>query len=302
MVSSLWMLLSAFLFAVLGAFVQLGTPDMGTMGIVCYRGIFAVTLIAVWAKATGRTLGTRYLKQHLIRSLLGVSAMALWLYSLAALPLGTGMTLHYTTPLFMAAGAMIFSVIRHQPWEWKLGLCSLIGFGGVSMVMQPEFSADQIVAAIAGLAGALIAALVGFQIRKLAELKEPSWRVVYYFSWICIVVGFAGHAGFEKDLHVDMNTVWYALGIGFAATFAQLAVTKAYGKGNIVLSAIMQYFGIIFGALIGALLYGDVVSLRSAIGMLIIIAAGVFASLTMKKAKPQKVKGEVNEKITADHD
>lgn len=301
MVSSLWMLLSAFLFAVLGAFVQLGTPDMGTMGIVCYRGIFAVVLIAIWAKSTGRTLGTKYLRQHLIRSFLGVAAMALWLFSLAALPLGTGMTLHYTTPLFMAAGAMIFSMIRHQPWEWKLGLCSLIGFFGVSLVMQPEFSSDQILAAVAGLAGALVAALVGFQIRKLAELNEPSWRVVYYFSCICIVVGFFGHVGFEQDLHVDMDTVWYALGIGFAATFAQLSVTKAYGKGNIVLSAIMQYFGIIFGALIGSFLYGDVVSLRSAIGMLIIIAAGVFASLSMKKSKKREA-GEVNKQVTADHD
>ena len=297
MISSLWMLLSAFLFAVLGAFVQLGTPDMGTMGIVCYRGIFAVVLIALWAQATGRSLKTRHLRQHLIRSLLGVAAMALWLYSLSALPLGTGMTLHYTTPLFMALGALIVSIIRRRPWEWKLGLASLIGFGGVSLVMQPEFSSGQLLAALAGLTGALLAALVGFQIRKLAELQEPSWRVVFYFSVICIIVGFLGHVGFEPDLHVDLKTVWYALGIGLAATFAQLAVTKAYGKGNIVLSAIMQYFGIIFGALIGALLYGDTVSLRSGIGMLIIIVAGVFASLTMKK-QPQRPSGRRHDKIT----
>lgn len=285
MASALWMLLAAFLFAVLGAFVQLATPDMGTMGIVCYRGIFAVMTIWAWAAWVGQSVRTRQYRAHCIRSFLGVLSMSFWLWSLSKLPLGTSMTLTYTTPLFMAAGVLIYDAVKHIRPEWSLAIASIVGFAGVAMVMQPEFTTTQLWGVAAGLASALLGAITAVQIRQLAQLHEPSWRVVFYFSALCIPVGLIGHFAWEPALHVDWTTVWYAVGIGLSATVAQIAVTKAWSGGNLLVNAIVQYAGILFGAAIGAILYGDTVSLRAALGMLIIVGTGVFATMQMKHGK-----------------
>lgn len=289
MASALWMLLAAFLFAVLGAFVQLATPDLGTMGIVCYRGIFAVITLWAWAASVGQSVRTRQYKAHLIRSFLGVLSMSLWLWSLSKLPLGTSMTLTYTTPLFMAAGVLLYDFWKRIRPEWPLAIASLVGFAGVALVMQPEFSAEQLLGVGAGLGSALLGAITAVQIRELARLNEPSWRVVFYFSALCILVGFAGHAAWEPDIRVDWMTVWYALGIGISATLAQIAVTKAWSGGNLLVNAIVQYAGILFGAGIGALLYGETVTMRALSGMIVIVATGVFATMQMR---PKKRKGE----------
>ena len=292
MVAALWMLCSSFLFAVLGAVVQLATPDMGTMGIVCYRGIFAVVTIWVWAAWKGETVKTRQVKAHCIRSFLGVMAMSLWLWSLSKLPLGTSMTLTYTTPLFMAAGALLNAAWRRVRPEWSLAATALVGFAGVAMVMQPEFTVTQLYGVAACLGSSFLGAVTAVQIRQLAQLREPSWRVVFYFSALCIPVGLIGHLAWEPALHIDVTTLWYALAIGLSATLAQIAVTKAWGGGNLLVSAIVQYSGILFGAAIGAILYGETVSMRAACGMLVIVATGVYATMHMrslaKKAKTAK--------------
>ena len=101
--SSFWMLVASFLFAVMAASVKMAAPEIGSFSMILWRGVFGCVAIFVWAMATGRSLKTQCFGSHVKRSGIGTVALGMWLYAVANLPLSTGMTLNYTSPLFMAA-------------------------------------------------------------------------------------------------------------------------------------------------------------------------------------------------------
>ncbi|MCD8338613.1 MAG: DMT family transporter [Burkholderiales bacterium] len=277
------MLLASFLFAVQAAFVKLAGTDVGALEFVFYRGVFGMVIIGLWAYFTGHTVKTRYLWSQLNRGFYGTGGMWLWLYSLAYLPIGTSMTLNNTSPLFMAAILLGLGLFRGKKIEWELTLATVIGFIGVIFILQPEFREGDFFPASMGLLSGFLGALAYFQIKQLARMREPSWRVVFYFSMFNLVFGLIGHTFFENPSLYNVKTIGCIVGTGLTATLAQVCMTKAYAVGNLLLSALLQFSGIIFGCIIGLIFFSDSLGFLSSLGILIIIAAGTGASVITKR-------------------
>ena len=68
------------------------------------------------------------------------------------------------------------------------------------------------------------------------------------------------------------------LGLGVSATIAQIAITKAYLVGNTLGNAGLSYLTIIFTTLIGVVWFDEFIDWKTALGILLIIISGVFAS------------------------
>lgn len=288
---SLWMLAASFLFAVLAAAVKLGAPEVGTFSMIFWRGLFGCAMLYVWAKCTGRSIATRYVMSHVKRSGSGTIALAMWLYSITFLPLSTGMTLNYTSPIFVAAIVVLASLLRRRPVEWKLVGAVLLGFAGVVEVLQPEVDARDFWPALIGLGSGLLSAVAYIQIKELSKVKEPEWRIVFYFSLCNLVFGLAGHLLFEAPDVYTSRSVGCIVAVGLSACFAQVAMTRSFGAGNLLVSSVLSFSGIIFASIIGAIVWNDVVTLQSAAGIAIIIVAGVFASLLTKRTNPKTSSG-----------
>ncbi len=286
---SVWMLLASLLFAVMAACVKLGSPEVGSLSMVFWRGLFGVLIMGGWAMICGRNLNTPYVLSHLKRSGLGTVALALWLFSVTVLPLPTGMTLNYTSPLFMAAFLTTGALVRGRLVEWGLVAATCVGFVGVVIVLQPEFQSGQEIAGFCGLLSGMLSALAYFQIRELTELHEPEWRVVFYFSVFNLVFGLVTHGLFEPSDVYTMKSVSCIVGAGVSATLAQICMTKAFGSGNLLLSSILSFSGIVFATFIGLFIFGDPISLQSASGIVIIILAGVTASVMTKRRKTKSI-------------
>jgi len=67
------------------------------------------------------------------------------------------------------------------------------------------------------------------------------------------------------------------LGLGASATFAQLAMTRAYRVGNTLVVGSMAYSTIVFASLFGMLLWHEILPPSSWLGMALIIASGVLS-------------------------
>lgn len=67
------------------------------------------------------------------------------------------------------------------------------------------------------------------------------------------------------------------LGVGIAALVAQTALTRAFSLGNTLVTANLQYSGVIFATLISMLVWDDWPALAGWIGMLLIVASGMTA-------------------------
>jgi drug/metabolite transporter (DMT)-like permease len=68
------------------------------------------------------------------------------------------------------------------------------------------------------------------------------------------------------------------LSIGVLAAIAQMAMTRAYRLGNTLVTANLQYTGIVFSSIWGVLIWSDILSFFSWLGIAIILVSGIVAT------------------------
>ena len=289
---SLWMLAAAACFSLMAACTKFGAQDFGTFELVFYRSLFGVVTIGGWALVKGLSIRTERFLSHMKRSFLGTLALSIWFFAIGALPLGTAMTLNYTNPLYMALILTILAIRRKEPLELGLVGNVLVGFFGITLVLRPELRAGDEAAALIGASAGFFTALAYFQVKELCVMKEPEWRIVFFFTLFGTVWGLVGQL-LDGGLHpLTAQNIPPLLGMGIFATIAQLCMTRAWGAGNMLLTSALQFSAIVFAAFLGLVLFSEPISLQSAVGIGIIIAAGITATLLTKRstAKPSAAK------------
>ena len=86
--------------------------DMGSGELVFWRMLFAAVVLGGLAKLQGKTFSTPNLPRHLNRSVVGTVAMMCNFYAVMHLSLATGVTLSYTSSIFLAV--LSFIVLRER--------------------------------------------------------------------------------------------------------------------------------------------------------------------------------------------
>jgi drug/metabolite transporter (DMT)-like permease len=283
---TLAMVLATLLFASMGVCVKLASELYSAAEIVMYRGVVGVLVMTGVARVRGESWRTPYPAMHFWRSAVGVTALALWFYAIGGLPLATGMTLNYMSSIWMAVllvgGSMVTGA---QRVDSRLIATVMVGFGGVAMVLQPTLGAEAWAPSLAGLASGLFSALAYLQVAALARVGEPDSRIVYYFSWGSVLVGglIALFDGFHPH---SLKGAGWLLATGVLATLAQMMLTRAYAAGKPLVNATLAYLGIVFSVLYAHFLFGDELGATALGGMLLIIVAGVAASLLRARQLP----------------
>ena len=280
--ASLYMLFAAFAFSLMGACVKLASASYSISEIVMYRGLIGVLMLFALVRHQNGTLRTTVPRAHLWRGLVGVVSLWLWFYGIAQLPLATAVTLNYMAPIWMAA--FLFCAGWWQAKNhvaWPLVGAILLSFVGVILVLQPALESRQWLGAATTLVSGMVSAAAYLQVRRLGQLGEPEYRVVFYFALMNLVTGLIGVASTAGDASV---VTWHALDahgfalllvMGVAATLAQMAMTRAYAIGNTLVVANLQYTGIIFSSVWGMLLWGDRFDWHVWLGMAVILGSGL---------------------------
>jgi S-adenosylmethionine uptake transporter len=279
---SLWMLFASFVFAIMGVCVKLASNYYSTSEIVMYRGMIGMVFLAVLVKMQGGTLRTNLPWHHLRRGTIGVIALWLWFYSIGVLPLAAAMTLNYMSPIWMAAMLFFTGWWRGSSrFEWKLVAAIVTSFIGVTMLLQPSFKSDQWFGGVIALCSGMLAALAYLQVRDLGRLGEPEYRVVFYFSATCVVAGLLtallspGTTGAPTWHAHSGKGIALLLTIGVTAAVAQIAMTRAYHLGKTLVTANLQYTGIIFSTMWGILIWNDTLSWPAWTGILVVLGSGI---------------------------
>lgn len=290
---SLWMIVAAFLFSVMGVFVKLASDVHSAWEILFWRSLFGlfvlVPLIRQMPGGLRAGLATKYWSAHTVRNLSGTMAVVLWFGSMAHLPIATSMTLNYTSSLFIGLGLFVGAAWRGRALSLEgmrqgpMLAALVVGFVGIVLVLRPSFDQNQVIWALAALASGMLAAVALMSVRALGQLGEPSSRIVFYFTLSGLLAALAGMA--VTDAHrPDPFHLLLLVGVGVTAVTAQLALTRAYGYGRALLATNLNYVGILFATLWGWLFWGDQVPLIAAAGMLLIVSAGIGATLLTASA------------------
>lgn len=296
MPAPLLMVLATLLFATMGVCVKLASELYAASEIVMYRGLVGMVLMALMTRRHQMSLRTTVPGMHLWRSISGVAALSLWFYAIGKLPLATAMTLNYMSSvwmaLFMLGGAVLLGA---QRLDWRLVAAVLLGFVGVALILRPTLDQQQLWHGLAGLLSGMLAALAYLQVTALGRAGEPELRVVFYFSLGGAIAGAATTAVAVGTLQPHtLKGMALLLAVGLLATTAQVAMTRAYAVGRPLVNACLQYLGIVFSFGYGMLLFRDPLTLSATVGMLLIVAAGLAATLLRARVAPPAKDSQFN--------
>lgn len=292
--ASLWMLFASFAFSAMGAGVKLASTIYSTSEIVMYRGLVGTFVLLALVIAQRGTLRTAFAGAHLWRATVGVISLWMWFYAIGQLPLATAVTLNYMAPIWMA-----FFLLCLGWWQsknhvaWPLIGAIAMSFAGVTLVLQPSVGSDQWLGGVVGVGSSVMSALAYLQVRKLGQMGEPEFRVVFYFSLMTAAAGMFGTMLEGRAAGVPVFTPHTGYGaalllaIGVSAAFAQIAMTRAYLLGNVLVVANLQYTGIIFSSLWGVYLWNDKMDWHVWLGMGVILVSGIAVSFYNTRSTPQ---------------
>jgi drug/metabolite transporter (DMT)-like permease len=281
---SLWMLVAALGFAVMGALVKVGASKFSSAELVFYRSAFGLVAIYIFIFSKKLPLKTPVMGKHMSRALVGFVSLVMFFYAIAHLPLATAITLNYTSPLFLAA---FMPFMLHEKPKKMLYWAVLLGFTGAVLLLKPSFATEDALAGTIGLLSGMGAGLAYIHVKQLGNLNEPDWRTVFYFTLVSTIGG-----GIWMLLHHFHPIAWQDLpiliGLGISATIAQLALTRAYRTGKTLTVASLAYVTVVISSFFGVLFWNEHLSTSEWIAIGLIILSGIMSVRITANTTSQK--------------
>jgi len=269
---ALLILASELMFASMGASIKaLALSNLTHEVTVFFRNLLGLLLVLPLIINTGLSnFKTQIPHLHVLRAVLGVSAMYCFFYALGYLHLADGMLLKMTAPLFIP----ILTFLWLKETASRLALWAIpIGFFGVILVIRPEGEIQW--ASIIGLLGGLLAAGAKVTVRRLSH-SEPTTRIVFYFALFATLISCVPLL--LGAWQTPTWTQWQLIVlVAFFGSMGQLLMTQGYSSAPAAQISPLTFFSVIFGAAYGYLFWQEVLDLRFIGGALLIAIAGGFA-------------------------
>jgi drug/metabolite transporter (DMT)-like permease len=278
---SLWMIAASLLFASMGVCVKLGAAQFSAAELVFWRGFIATLILGGYVLVRRLPLATPHARTHVVRGLAGFVSLVMYFYSISMIPLAAAVTLNYTSPLFLA---LLLALWLKEPVRRGFYGVLAAGFVGVIFLLQPALGGGQWPGALFGLGSGIISSIAYLNVRRLGELGEPEWRTVFYFSALSALGGLPWLLTASPFHAIDGRGWLLLLGVGGFGVLAQLCMTAAYKRGKTLVSASLAYSTVVFSSAFGMLLWGETLPWTGWIGVILIVASGLLATLLSRRA------------------
>jgi drug/metabolite transporter (DMT)-like permease len=175
----------------------------------------------------------------------------------------------FAAPLLVTALSVL--VLRERV-GWRRWSAVSIGFVGVIVMVKPDAGLFDRIAVIA-LVATVFYALVIVSIRKLSRTETPTAIVFYYALTSTLITGAV--LPFVWVMPDAEGWVLLIL-VGVIGGIAQFAMTNAYRLATVSIIAPFDYMHIIWAALLGFFIWGEVPGNTIWIGTAIVMASGIY--------------------------
>jgi drug/metabolite transporter (DMT)-like permease len=225
--ASLLMLVVAACNAIDTVIIRIVAEDLHPLEIGFFRNLFSLLLILPWLHRVGPGVFlTSRLSIHVARAAIKLAALVSLFYAITIMPLADVTAIAFTTPLFVAIGAVLFlgETMRFRRWG-----AILIGFLGVLVVLRPGTAVfdPRMLAAVASAIGLATIALL----LKFLAGREPPATIVGLNLFITVPLALL------LALPVWVTPSLDVLGLmalqGALGALAQLSVTRAMALADV---------------------------------------------------------------------
>jgi S-adenosylmethionine uptake transporter len=184
------------------------------------------------------------------------------------LPLADVMTFYMAAPLIATVLSALLLKERVEPFRWA-AIC--IGFAGVVIALKPTPAAFTW-ASLLSLAGAFMFAL-GQTITR--QMRQTHWLALVF--WQFLGAGLVGAAtipfAWVPPSAFDLGLMFL---VGIVSMFCFICISRALAMVRVSVLAPLQYSMILWGTLMGFLVWRDAPSTPILVGNAIIIGSGLF--------------------------
>lgn len=275
-----WSVLASLLFSFMGVFVKLGSQWFSAGELVFWRSLLGLLVLSSLLRAGGGSIRTPIWRWHMARGVSGSVALLCFFFAIAHLPLGSAISLNYTSPLFLA---LYVGLYKRQAPSRLLLLALLAGFGGVWLMLQPTFSGYSMLPVVMGLCSGALAGFAYLAVRELGEQGEPPLRIVWYFTVTSLLVSALWTLTSGWHFPAEARAWWVIAGLAVSATAAQIALTRAYRCGPTLAVSCLAYSTVLFSGLAEWLLWPHALSGDVWLGQGLIIGSGLLAVWSRKR-------------------
>ena len=295
-------LIAMVTFSVHDAIIKFIFTEAALYEIYFGRTFIAALLSAAYLLLTKQKiiLKTSYPILSIVRVVLHFLAFSFYFISLTYMSLAVATALYFSTPLFMSILAKLFLKEDIGIRRW---LAILVGFIGIFVILNPDLSDFDFKNLLPVICALFYASSMTIS-KKTADKDNVHTQLFYFYILtvsICLVVFFLSGSGqFNKfdnptmqfifrDWFSNPTFTWkYIIVMGILASVAFTCIFKAYTSFSTSITSIFEYSLIIWSVIIGYFLFNDIPTLRTLLGIILVVGAGIFIFIR-EEIRKQKI-------------
>jgi drug/metabolite transporter (DMT)-like permease len=289
-------LLGMAFFSIQDSLIKFINEDTSLYEIYFGRTLIALILLLIYLKVSSQklTLKTHYPLLTITRVICFFFGFSFFYISLTFMTLAMANALFFSSPFFVSILAVIFLREKVGIRRW-LGIT--VGFLGVYIVLDPNFE-DFNYMKLAPVACSLCYA-VSMTITKYTSSKDNVYTQMTHLYIGALIIStlffiFAGKGQFNtfsdatyqfifREWFSNPSYAWpFIIGMGFIGAISFYCVFSAYSVASPSVVSLFEYSLIIWAIIIGYLLFDNIPSPRTFIGVALIIGAGIYIYIREK--------------------
>jgi drug/metabolite transporter (DMT)-like permease len=234
-----------------------------TFEILAYRSVVGFLLVVAGATLLGQLhrIRAQRLGGHALRNLCHFTGQSLWFWAITMIPLAQVFALEFTSPIWVILLSPL--VLGERLTRRKLLACAL-GFAGVWIVAQPDFSQIDL-----GVLAAIAAAFFFAATTLMTKALTRGEAIVGILFWLTLMQAGLGFAAVLADGTITLPTSatlpWLTL-IGCAGVGAHLCLTTALSLAPASLVVPVDFARLPIIAAIGTTFYAEPVEITLFLG------------------------------------
>ncbi len=281
---ALLMAAAAACYAILHGSVRYISSDIHPFEVTFFRNLFGFLVLLPWFVMHGlQPLRTRRFGLHLLRAGSNVVAMLMFFMALSMTPLALVQALGFTAPLFTTVLAIFILGERVRLRRWT---ALIAGFVGALAIIRPGLQPVD--------TGSLLtlgsAAVWGFTLVIIKVLSRTDSAVTITAYMVLLMSPLSLIPALFFWTWPDPAGWFWLVVCGVSGTAAQLLMAQSFRVAEATVVLPFDFTKIVWGALIGYVVFGEVVDIWTWIGAAVIFAGVTYITYRERKlaASPER--------------
>src|SRR5215475_10010706 len=251
--------------------------ELPAMEILFFRSAIGLLFVLpLFARNPLEPFRTKRPGMHLLRGAIGAVGNACFFWTITHMLLADAMALQFSRPLFMIPLAVF---LLGETVGLRRTAVAAVGFMGIVLYARPfmgGFEPDVFVGALGALAGGLVVICI----KRLATTEPTRVIMFYYALWNAV---FALVPAALLWVTPSLPQLALLVVVAFLGIAGQGMITHGLGMGEATVLVPLDYSRIVYSALLGYLLFGEMPGPWSFAGMALIVAASLYLVLTERR-------------------